>query len=207
LPGMPPDRRADIQVNDFPSLGETTVFHLTVKAVLKGDGDVVPAHKKGEPGSVAASAVKDKRESYKNLRGANLVVMAHEQFGRLNVEADELLRQLAHWETALRLELGPDDPREANPSYAAVFGAVLLRSRRMLSVGLAQQHAEAVIRGDKGATLNTEPAARRWRTCSWWTPRSLCRRVAVLELVMEVVLMEEIVLSSLIVLRLMIGAL
>jgi hypothetical protein len=27
------------------------------------------------------SLVKDKRESYKNLRGANLVVMAHEQFG------------------------------------------------------------------------------------------------------------------------------
>jgi hypothetical protein len=78
----------------------------------------------------------------------------------LNVEADELLRQLAHRETALRLELGPDDSREANPSYPAVFGAVLLRSRRMLSVGLAKQNAEAVIRGYKGATLYTEPAAR-----------------------------------------------
>jgi hypothetical protein len=58
------------------------------------------------------------------------------------------------------LELGPDDPREANPSYPAVFGAVLLRSRRMLSVGLAKQNAEAVTRGYKGATLYTEPAAQ-----------------------------------------------
>jgi hypothetical protein len=39
----------------------------------------------------------------------------------------------------------------------------------------------------------------RWRTWSWWTPRGLCRRV--------VVLMEEMVLSSLVVLRRMIGAL
>jgi hypothetical protein len=37
---------------------------------------------------------------------------------------------------------------------------------------------------------------RRWRTWSWWAPRSLCGRVVVLELVVEVVLMEEIVLSS-----------
>merc|ERR1719199_1523163 len=86
--------------------------------------------------------------------------MAHEQFGRLNVEADELLRQLAHRETALRLKLGPDDSREANPSYPAVFGAVLLRSRRMLSVGLAKQNAEAVTRGYKSATLYAEPTAR-----------------------------------------------
>ena len=160
LAGMPPDRRADIQVNDFPGLGVTTVFDLTVKAVLKGDGDVVPAYKRGEPGSVAAAAVQERQKSYKDLRGAGLVVMAHEQFGRLNVEADELLRQLAHRETALRLELGPDDSREANPSYPAVFGSVLLRSRRMLSAGLAKQNAEAVARGYKGATLYAEPAAR-----------------------------------------------
>ena len=37
---------------------------------------------------------------------------------------------------------------------------MLLRSRRMLSVGLAKQNAEAVARGYKGATLYTEPAAR-----------------------------------------------
>jgi hypothetical protein len=47
-----------------------------------------------------------------------------------------------------------------HPSYPAVFGAVLLRSRRMLSVGLAKQNAEAVIHGYKGAKLFTEPAAR-----------------------------------------------
>jgi hypothetical protein len=76
----------------------------------------------------------------------------------VNVEADELLRQVAHRETALRLELGPDDPREANPSYPAVFGAMLLRSRRMLSVGLAKQNAEAVIRGYKRATLSIHGA-------------------------------------------------
>ena len=109
---------------------------------------------------MAAAAVQEKLKSYKDLRGAGLVVMAHEQFGRLNVEADELLRQLAHRETALRLELGPDDSREADPSYPAVFGSVLLRSRRMLSVGLAKQNAEAVTRGYTGATLYAEPAAR-----------------------------------------------
>jgi hypothetical protein len=42
----------------------------------------------------------------------------------------------------------------------AVLGAVLLRSRRMLPVGLAKQNAEAVIRGDKRATLYTQPAAQ-----------------------------------------------
>jgi hypothetical protein len=160
MPGMPPDRRADIQVNDFPSFGKVTLLDLTVRAVLKGDGDTVASYKKDVPGSVAAAAVKKKLKSYKDLRVAGLVVMAHEQFGRMNVEADELLRQLAHRETALRLDLGAEDPREANPSYPAVFGAVLAYSRKLLSVGLAKQNAESVIRGYKGATLYAEPAAR-----------------------------------------------
>jgi hypothetical protein len=73
--------------------------------------------------------------------------MAHEQFGRLNVQANELLRQLAHRETALRIGLGPEDTRQAKPSYPTVFGAVLLRSRKLLSVGRAKQNAESVIRG------------------------------------------------------------
>ena len=77
----------------------------------------------------------------------------------MDVEAHELLRRLAHRETALRLDLGAEDPREANPSYPAVFGVVLASSRKLLSVGLAQQTAESVIRGYKGATLYAEPAA------------------------------------------------
>jgi hypothetical protein len=40
----------------------------------------------------------------------------------------------------------------------------------------------------------------RWRTWSWWTPRSPCSRIVGLELVVEVVLMEEMVLC-LVVLR------
>lgn len=52
--------------------------------------------------------------------------MAHEQFGRMNEEAGELLRQIAHRETELRLGLQPDDPQEADSSYSAVFGELLL---------------------------------------------------------------------------------
>jgi hypothetical protein len=80
----------------------------------------------------------------------------HEQYGRLNEEAVELVKQLAHRETALRLGLGAGE-REANTLYGATFGAVLANSRKLLSAGLAKQNAEAVIRGYKGATLYADP--------------------------------------------------
>ena len=54
--------------------------------------------------------------------------MIHEQYGRLNEEAVELGKQLAHRETALQLGLGAGE-REANPLYGATFGAVLASSR------------------------------------------------------------------------------
>ena len=79
-----------------------------------------------------------------DLRVAGLVVMAHEQFGRMNEEADELLWQLAHRETALRSDRGAGDPREANQSSPAAFGAVLASSRKLFCVGLAKQSTESV---------------------------------------------------------------
>ena len=158
MPGMPQDRRADILVHDFPSFGEVTYCDLTVRAVQKGDGGLVQSYQRGVPGSVAAAAVKEKQRSYAGLRGARLEVMVHEQYGRLNEEAVELVKQLAHRETALRLGLGAGE-REANPLYGATFGAVLANSRKltMLSAGLAKQNSEAVIRGYKGATLYADP--------------------------------------------------
>jgi len=84
----------------------------------------VQSYQRGVPGSVAAAAVKEKQKSYEGLRGARLEVMVHEQYGRLNEEAVELVKQLAHRETALRLGLGAGE-REANPLYGATFGAVL----------------------------------------------------------------------------------
>jgi hypothetical protein len=156
MPGMPQNRRADILVHDFPKLGETTYCDLTVRAVQQGDGGLVHSYQRGVPGSVAAAAVKEKQRSYAGLRGARLEVMVHEQYGRLNEEAVELVKQLAHRETALRLGLGAGE-REANTLYGATFGAVLANSRKLLSAGLAKQNAEAVIRGYKGATLYADP--------------------------------------------------
>ena len=147
MPGMPRDRRADILVHDFPSLGEVTYC----SGGAKGDGGLVQSYQRGVPGSVAAAAVREKQKSYEGLRGARLEVMVHEQYGRLNEEAVEMMKQLAHRETALRLGLGAGE-REASPLYGATFGVVLANS-----AGLAKQNSEAVIRGYKGATLYASP--------------------------------------------------
>ena len=65
--------------------------------------------------------------------GARLEVMVHEQYGRLNEEAVEMVKQLAHRETALRLGLGAGE-REANPLY----GGCLVRCWPTRRVGQAE---------------------------------------------------------------------
>ena len=58
MPGMPPDRRADIQLNNFPGLGKAPLLDLTLRAVLRSDGITVETYQKCVAGSVAPAAVK-----------------------------------------------------------------------------------------------------------------------------------------------------
>jgi hypothetical protein len=148
LPGLDPYRRGDILIRDYPSRGVHTVLDVCCGSVFTGAGTLMPGLLSGDTaGAIALKHERRKTEAYQDLRPSHAFIpLIHEQFGRVELRANSFLVQLAVHKSGQLLGTTSDQVK-SHPLFARTFNPILTKWRRDLSLALALENANCVIKG------------------------------------------------------------
>ena len=150
LPGLPVDRRADILIRDYPTLGVHTALDVACGAVFTGLG-MLASSPNAPPGHVALQHENRKIAAYADLRPPfKLVPLIHEQFGRMGCRANSFMVDLAVFKSARLLHATPSRVK-SHPLFARTFNPILTKWRRDLSLALAMENANCILKGRQNA--------------------------------------------------------
>jgi hypothetical protein len=146
LEGLPPDRKGDIEVYDYPCPGRSTIIDVTCVSPYSAD-QTLSHTPDGEPLRAARLAEDKKEASYRLLdRGRyNFLPLAFDVFGGAAPKADEFFQRFAA--LAVRNRTGLAD----GSAFSARYSALLGKWRTRFSVALNREIANSIIVGARNA--------------------------------------------------------
>jgi len=144
LPGMREDERGDIKIADLPEAGQVAIVDVVVATLFDGRGMLRLGFL--QPGAGAKKAERRKVVKYARLEAPyHLVPFAIESYGRAGPAGSSFLKTLAQAATAHKLHDALSTVR-AHSDFQRVYGSIVTRWRRQISLALARSNADCVIR-------------------------------------------------------------
>ena len=146
LAGLPPDRKGDIEVYDFPCAGQSLIIDVTCVSPYSAD-QTLSHPPDGEPLRSARVAEAGKETSYRSLDRTRygFLPLAFDVFGGVAPTADDFFQRLAAIAVRKRTTL------TEGPAFSAKYSVLLNKWRTRLSVALHREVANAIIAGARNA--------------------------------------------------------